>query len=367
MVAKAPMTKLSRHLLYEEVAERIRGLIREQRLWGSYLPPERELARIFGVNRDTIRKGLSLLEEEKAVTRRQGQGTRVLPRSGARRPHEGPHVVVATFLGDPLVGYFGEMLSGVSAGAGDADWSVSYSNLAKPGGHEAFLDDLRRRDIDGLMIASVADRAFVEQVLGAWSGPTVLVDHEFSGLPLTCVRDDSWDGARQAADHLLGLGHRRIAYVDITKREYNPWRHDGYVQALRAAGVEPEDGLVVPCRSGADACRLATEELLARPEPPTAIFAFDDARAWGVWQAVEARGLEVGKDIAIVGFGDNGSPSRPADQLSSVRFSARGVGLVAARELNEAMTGRSELGRQVLVPTELVARKSSAEARPAKA
>jgi LacI family transcriptional regulator len=219
--------------------------------------------------------------------------------------------------------------------------------------------------LDGVVLLSIVDRKMVEAVLEDWRGPVVLVDHHFPGLAVTSVMEDCAGGLRRATEHLVALGHRRIGYVEVTKRERNPWRHAGYAGALAAAGIAPDDRLIVKSFGSFESGQAAGEELLGRPDPPSAVFAFDDTRAWGVWRAAEARGLEVGRDFALVGFGDTAAQAGFPEELSSVRFSARDLGQLAVHKLAELMAGRGRPGELVKVPAELVVRKSSQNARQA--
>jgi LacI family transcriptional regulator len=166
-------------------------------------------------------------------------------------------------------------------------------------------------------------------------------------------------------EHLLGLGHRRIGYLGVTVPETNPWRFEGYCQALREAGLEPDDQLVVRSHADVEEGRAAAEQLLALPDPPTAIMAFDDSRAWGAWQAAEARGLEVGRDLAIVGYGDAPPPEGRAAELSTVHIDPHGMGQAAVQELSRLLSGEASTGRLVELPAQLVVRGSSREARRA--
>ena len=359
---KLTLAKVSRHLMYQDVSARIRQLIRDKGLWQQYLAPERDLAELFGVSRETVRRSLALLEREGVVARRHGQGTLVLPRRQQRAARAEARVLVASFS-QGGGGYLSTMLSGLTDGAGQARWALSFANLAIPAVRQEFFATLRNRGVDGLLLLSVVDRPMVEEALAAWAGPAVLADHHFDGLPLTGVIDDSEDGARQAVEHLLSLGHRRIGYVEVTKRERNPWRHAGYVRALAAAGIAPDDRLIVKSFGSFESGQAAGEELLGRPDPPTAVFAFDDTRAWGVWRAAEASGLEVGRYFALVGFGDTAAQAGFPEELSSVRFSARDLGQLAVKKLAELMAGRGRPGELVKVPAELVVRKSSQNAR----
>jgi DNA-binding LacI/PurR family transcriptional regulator len=361
-MAKMTIAKVTRQLMYQEVSARIKQLVRDKELWGQYLAPERDLAGLFGVSRETLRRSLSQLERDGLLSRRHGQGTLVLPRKNGRARRTEARVLVASY-GQAGGGYGSAMLAGLTEGAGEARWALSFSNLTIPAARQDFLTALRARGSDGLLLLSLSDRRMVEEALAAWSGPAVLIDHHFADLPLTGVIDDSESGARQAVEHLLALGHRRIGYVDMTKRDRNPWRYAGYAGALRAAGIEPDESLAVKAYGSFEAGQTAGEELLARADPATAVLAFDDLRAWGVWRAAEARGLEVGRNFALVGFGDTAAQAGFPEELSSVRFDSRALGRLAVEKLAGLMAGKGTPGELCTVPTELVVRKSSRDAR----
>jgi len=350
--------------MYQEVAEKIHDLIRREGLWDQYLIPERELARLFGVSRETVRRGLELLERQGVVSRRHGQGTLVLPKVQKREGGAKGRVTVGSYQVGDGGGYLGEIIAGLTAAAGRAGWLMSFSNLALPAVRQGFFADLSGGQVDGVLLVTFTDRVLIEDMLRVWHGPMVLVDHYFEDLPITGVIDDSEGGARQAVNHLLSLGHRRIAYAEMTRRENNPWRYAGYAGALHDAGLEIEEDLVAPCFGSFDGGRRAGEEFLSMDEPPTAIFAFDDLRAWGIWRAAEARGLEVGKDLALVGFGDTAARAGFPEELSSVRFDSRVIGRTAVEKLEEQIDGEGRAGEVVEVATELVIRKSSKDARP---
>ncbi len=362
MASGRKVVKLSRNLLYEQFADSVRQLIREDSLWGKYLPSERELARVYGVSHVTVRRGLELLAGEGLIVRKHGQGTRVLGKPRGRTHRGAARVAVASFFSRSKDGYLGEITTGLTWEAGNAGWSVSFfGHLGDSGCRSAFLGALRRGEIDGLILLGVTNRSLVEEVLRLRNGPTVLVDHHFPDLPLTSVMDDSRDGARQTVEHLLELGHRRIGYIDAPRRDINPWRFEGYAEALRSAGIEPDDGLIAHAPGKFEDGLQAAREFLARPDPPTAVMGFCDNRAWGAWRAAEEKGLEVGRNFAVAGYG-NAVPGSP-EALTSVAMDMQRVGEGASRELTDQMAGRSERGRLVLEPVRLVVRDSSREAR----
>jgi len=351
---------IGRRLMSQEVASRVRLLIEEQELWGKFLAPERELAEAFGVSRDTVRKGLEELEREGVISRRQGLGTQVRAReeAGAGRGPAAGQVLVGCGTGGASA-----LMSGIAEVAGAERWLAAFGNLVTASGRADFSARLGAGGVDGVILLSVSDARTVRELTAAWSGPVVLADHHFPELPVTGVMEDCAGGIRRAVEHLLALGHRRIGYVEPSRRELNPWKFQGYGEALAAAGLPLDESLIGQAAPQFEAGQLAGERLLALADPPTAIVACCDRVAWGVWRAAEFAGREVGRDLALVGYGDDAGVSGLGEELSSVAYDAAEIGRRALGRLIEERAGRARPGEVVLVPTELVVRQSSCDAR----
>jgi LacI family transcriptional regulator len=309
-----------------------------------------------------VRRGLELLERQGIVSRRHGQGTLVLSPARPRSEDSKGRVVVGSYTGEGG-GYIGDMMAGLTAAAGRTGWLLSFSNLMMPAARQEFFEELNG-GVDGVLLMSFTDKSLVEELLRVWHGPMVLVDHCFEDLNITSVIDDSEGGSIQVLEHLTSLGHRRIGYAEITRRPMNPWRYRGYVAGLEAAGIALDEDLIVPTFGSFDGGMRTGEHLLELADPPTAIYAFDDNRAWGVWRAAEAKGMEVGRDLALAGFGDQAAKAGFAeDLLTSVRFNGRELGKVAVEKLGEQIEGKAPRGELVKVPTELIIRQSTRNAR----
>ncbi|MBA4387676.1 MAG: hypothetical protein C0404_06820 [Verrucomicrobia bacterium] len=281
-----------------------------------------------------------------------------------RQPAPIPRIIAASldFGGGPGTLYSNELMAGLVTEAGRRDRILTFINLATPDGREKFFQELAGGYVDGVLLVAMTDRAFAQEVLGRWLGPIVLIDHYFDGLPITGVVDDSLGGSKHAVEHLLSLGHRRIGYADISRRELNPWRYAGYESALQNAGIAVDSSIVVPTFGSFEAGKAAGDALLSQMHPPTAIFAFDDTRAWGIWRAAEARGMEVGRDLALVGYGDLAPKAGFPEDLTTVRFDPRHLGRVAVEKVIDLVTGKSHRGELVELPTQLIIRRSSAGA-----
>ena len=208
--------------------------------------------------------------------------------------------VVAPFLTQPSVV---ERLRGVARRLAAADYGLQLLDVARP---DRLLDTVGiavNGRVDGLLVVSLALPAHFR----SGTVPIVLVDRRSEELPSVHIDDEA--GGRLATEHLLGLGHTRIAFVGDT--EENPFGFDssarrraGYEAALRDAGLTVDPALVRTAPHGRDAARAMARELLAAPAPPTALFAASDDQALGVLEAAEAAGIPVPEQLSVVGFDD---------------------------------------------------------------
>ncbi|HEV7657436.1 MAG TPA: LacI family DNA-binding transcriptional regulator [Mycobacteriales bacterium] len=192
--------------------------------------------------------------------------------------------------------------------------------------------------------------------------PIVVIDPFY--LPqaqVTSVGSTNFLGGLAATQHLLELGHRRIAYLGgPVAAACNQARMQGYRGAMETAGVPVPGGYV---RHGRFHHRDGVTEgasLLDLPEPPTAIFAGSDETAVGVIEAARARGLRVPEDLSIVGFDDTTVAKFSAPPLTTVRQPLREIGAVALRRALQLAAGEKVDSYHVELATELVVRESTA-------
>jgi DNA-binding LacI/PurR family transcriptional regulator len=161
--------------------------------------------------------------------------------------------------------------------------------------------------VDGVLAVSLCPTAAEIARFSAAGTPVVLVDHAHPTLPSITIDDRA--GGRVATEHLLELGHRRIAFVgDEEANAYgfssSAARRAGYEDALRDAGLEPEAGLIARTAPGRVAAGRAALRLLDLDEPPTAVFAASDDQALGVLDAAAEASVPVPEALSVVGFDD---------------------------------------------------------------
>jgi LacI family transcriptional regulator len=259
----------------------------------------------------------------------------------------------------PSGGYYGEIMCGITGAADDCGWTVRFGGLRQPSNRRRIMDELFVHDHDGAILFSSGKHSEVEQILEKWDGPFVVVDHYFDNLPVSGVIDDSERGVSEVVKHFLGLGHRRIAYLEPPDRSMNPWRYDGYQRGFAEAGLDVDEDLVIHTpQNHAERVRIS-RQLLMRPDRPTAVFADDDDRAMAVWTAAEECGLEVGRDLALAGYGDTAADFGHLRMLTSVHFDRYQIGYQAGQHMNELLHGTMKNGELIVVPAKLVIRGSS--------
>jgi LacI family transcriptional regulator, galactose operon repressor len=224
------------------------------------------------------------------------------------------------------------------------------------------IESLVDRQVDGLiLVAPMMSQSWLE-ALGA-SLPTVVIARHGGGTTYDTVVDDEQEGARLLVDHLVGLGHQRILHTSHPAGELTrPFvlshtaRHDGYVEAMRRRGLEPD---VIETSYSEPGGYQAAIEALARPTPPTAIFAGADVAAFGVLRATEELGLRVPEDVTVVGYDNIFTSSIGRISLTTVDQSGHQTGAKAARLLLERIEGRTQPVHYILAPR-LVPRSTSA-------
>ena len=195
----------------------------------------------------------------------------------------------------------------------------------------------------------------------------VTVDAANPGVPQTVI--DDAQGGRLATEHLIGLGHRRIGFVGDMPSGKPPaglgftssaHRLRGYKQALAAAGIEAEAGLIRRGPHDAGAAAEHAARLLKSADPPTAIFAASDTQAIGVLAAADRLGVPVPGQLSVIGFDDIDSAAFL--QLSTIRQPLDLSGAEGAKRLCSLLRGERVHPLRQELPIELIARASSARA-----
>jgi LacI family transcriptional regulator len=259
--------------------------------------------------------------------------------------------------------YFAEIVSGASEALFEHDLRVELCPVRHPRSPEASLyDRLADGAAEGAILV-LPDRPDDElEALAVRGFPFVIVDpgtEIVEGIPVVCAAHAS--GATQATEHLLALGHRRIGAIGGPEgRLATHERLRGYHAALAGAGVLPDPALFLYSDFTVAGGRAEADRLLRLPDPPTAIFAFNDAMAIGAIQALAAHGLRVPADVSVVGFDDTVLAAIAVPALTTVRQPLAEQGRTAVSLLLRQIENRRLEPLRMELATKLIVRESTA-------
>ncbi len=219
---------------------------------------------------------------------------------------------------------------------------------------------LSMRDAGGFIFADViGNRTQIDEVL-ARGVPCVVINHYLEDPRLSCIAIDNAGGAREATAYLASLGHRRIAHITgdlITQGACE--RLEGYKEALRSHKIPVDESLIIKTDYSRGQARAAAEQLLKRPEPPTAVFVASDAMALEVMAVAKEQGLAIPGDLSIVGFDDNPSGLYGPVGLTTVKQPLVKMAEESVKQLHSLMDDKKKGAvKKMRLPTELIVRES---------
>lgn len=351
--------------LYELFGQRIGSGSLAQ---GARLPPETELSSTFAVSRGTVRQALRELERAGLIERSPRRGTFVkVTTPPPRAPVEDGNRFISVILpyGDGHEAFFMDIMRGVriacrSRGV-DVTFGYSHEQLES---ERCELARLRRAGSLGVAIFAHAPEETVP-FLQQQQLPFVLLDRFQRGTKVDFVGIDNHAGAYRATEHLILLGHQKIAFIHYSDAGYelnltsvqDRWR--GYRQALRDYHLSYDASWFY----GGKACpdddeALAYVDFFRQPRRPTAAFIVNDRTAIFVLRAAKLEQVNVPGDLAIVGFDDLPVASQLSVTLTTVRQPRFDLGFKAAHLLLDQIDHISSERVQLLLPTELKIRES---------
>jgi LacI family transcriptional regulator len=191
--------------------------------------------------------------------------------------------------------------------------------------------------------------------------PVVEADRQFSNGRCDAVAIDNARITRRVTEHLVALGHRRIALlIDETNWTTGAERSSGYHRGLEEAGIEPDPDLLVAAGWGPNEARDAAVDLLARRDRPTAVFAANNLIAEGVWRAAGDLGLTVPDALSIVSFDDSRWMSMVSPGVTAVAHDADALGEAAMDRLLARIEDPEAQPSSTMLEARLVARGSTA-------
>ena len=336
-------------------------------------PTLRDVAREAGVHPATASRALNpatrSLVNGDTVTRvqRVADALGYRPNPIARSLKTSRSATVGLVIPDLTNPLFPPIVRGIEDRLGAAGYTSLIANTDNdPDRERQDFEAMRARQVDGFITATARlDRDFVTETAGL-SEPIVLVNRRLEDESLPAVTVDDREGARLAVEHVVALGHRRVAHLGGPQAlSTGHQRYLGFVAAMEAAGIEVEArtsrfAKAFTEAAGARACR----ELLDEAPDVTAIVAANDLLALGCYDVLAERGLRCPDDVSVVGFNDMPFADRFDPPLTTVHIPQREIGSAAADLLLERLGDPAGTAApQIRLSPTFVARGSTAPPR----
>lgn len=332
---------------------------------GDKLPSENELAAAYQVSRQTVRKALSILENEGYIYALHGKGTFCSQAVLHALPSKNI-AVITTYLDSYI---FTELIRGMDKAFTGAGYSILLKNTRNSRQLEAnYLEELLGKAIDGLIIEPSKSQIFCRhmhlyQKLDEYHIPYVFIQGCFRQLrEKPHVLLDDCGGGYEVTRHLIERGCREIVGIFKADDAQGQNRHKGYVRALQEAGVlyDPdrvmwfytEDRTIQPYQQIREMARLRGEWFF------DGVVCYNDQIAIEVIRALQEEGLSVPEDVSVTGFDDSYLAVNGRVPLTTVVHPKEKLGEMAAQMLLDMIEEKTE-GRTVVVPAELVVREST--------
>ncbi len=258
--------------------------------------------------------------------------------------------------------YINQLIRGIDNATADIGYDlILYTSHTERESEARHAAELASAPVDGLIITLGFEIATYVERLRRERIPFVLLDHDRDVPGATSVTAANRSGTKAAIDHLIELGHQRIGLI-TGHPDASPGRERiaGYRDALRDAGIAYDSKLVVKGDFLEPRGHTAMRELLTLAERPTAVFASSDMAAIGAIKAARAAGLDVPRDLSVVGFDDIPEAELVTPTLTTVRQPLQVMGATAVRLLRHLMDDPDALASRTELVTELIVRESTA-------
>lgn len=309
--------------LTARVEQLLREAIAQGRFAEGRLPTEAELAQQLGVSRETVRLAAESLQREGLLVKIRRKGTFLQP---PRLPEQLPPVE-ARLIAYLQAGYSGpagqpeqttRTVNGLALQGALEEASHHGLKLLAMHAHHTQLSrvfrELPSKDrLRGIIFAHSGEEKLLRRAVGTGL-PIVLLDHDLPLPSVDTVRDDSTAGARQAIALLAELGHKRIAFLNWRQTDLNPWRLEGYRRELRDRNLPRRRVWELPTDITEAGARDAAELFLALHPRPTAVYCFNNSLARLFISALRERGVDVPRDVSVLGGGGEDVPSLTCHQ-----------------------------------------------------
>ncbi|SES05617.1 transcriptional regulator, LacI family [Gracilibacillus ureilyticus] len=222
-----------------------------------------------------------------------------------------------------------------------------------------YLELLRRKQVDGFIIASsFHEKKLLEDIKSAGI-PLVMLTQDAGSLGVTSVSVDDFTGGYEATSHLLSLGHQNIVII-TEQRLSSKMRLYGFREAYETYGYNYDESMVYQTVASIENGKTCLEEILKRSDQPTAVFACNDLIAIGVIQGAREQGIRIPQDLSIVGFDNTILATTTVPSLTTVAQPVNEMGKKVVDVIVSNINKEEENAERILFKPKLIVRDTSA-------
>ncbi len=272
---------------------------------------------------------------------------------------------IGVLVPDLGTGYIGEIIRGIDAELSLTDLDLILYTTHRTATKESnYVANLATGMVDGLLLVLPRSPADFIRNLTQRKFPFVLIDHQGTGRDCPAVGATNWQGAFNATEYLIKLGHTHIGFITGSMDlGCAVDRLDGYRSALRTSHISEKPELIYEGTFFQPDGFAGASALLDLPVPPTAILASNDVMAMGVMDAVRDRGLRIPDDVSIIGFDDIPQASLIRPALTTINQPLEKMGRVATQMLLDLLQHPEKKADRIELPTQLIVRDSCSSPR----
>lgn len=359
--------KTKYYVLMEELKK---DIISGKRKPGDRLPSENELSATCHVSRHTVRKALSILEQEGFIEAEHGRGTFVSRKAGGKKG-SGNIAVITTYLSDYI---FPRLIQGIDSVLTAGGYSIILKNTGNSRLKESrCLEEILEKDIDGLIIEPskseiMCGHTGLYDKLDFYQIPYVFIQGYYTRMKnKPHILMDDCMGGYLVTKHLIDLGHENILGIFKADDSQGKDRHKGYVKALQEAGFLYDPDMVVWFHTEDRAVKPSSVLALMLSEgvPIDGIVCYNDQIAFEVMKTIKENGLSVPDDISVTGYDNSFMAENGLVKLTTIAHPQERLGAMAAELLLEKMNDVPDEESRVerILKPELVIRDSCKDRR----
>ena len=332
----------------------------------------KDIAKECGVSIATVSKALNdysdIGEATRSRIRNVAENMGYFPNSSARalktKRTFNLGVLLADEAGRGLAhDFFSNVLQSFRVRAEERGYDITFTSANIAARKMSYLEHCRYRGVDGVVIACIDfyDPSIQELILSDL--PVVTIDHVFDNR--IAVVSDNIGGMKELVEYVYSMGHRKIAYIHGADSSVTRARLSSFYHTLAGLGISvPEEYTGIAAYRDVEAAQRETERLLDLPAPPTCILYPDDISALGGINAINGKGMKIGKDISICGYDGIFLADLLSPKLTTIRQNTDEIGRIAAEKLVDLIESpKTTIIERILVKGSLVAGASVADLR----